>query len=214
MSDSSPLGRAITQNIRFISRLGAECDQLIKLIRESLSARLLTPELAMCFRADGGWLNAYTQDEQNWVTTEIGASLPLIRKTKKAVGGYLIVQISLTGPGINAEDNHEPLLHIGWWAGAIDFNTTLMAFPLDPDTGYDITLEADRLFRWTHRAFDDEWCYSLRLTDINNPTDVLNQVVNPVQALLLGSDASAALAGTVAVRYGKVDDRAGHYRVV
>lgn len=213
MSNSSTLGKAITENIRFVSRLGAECDHLLKLIREELSQRLLTPELARRYRADGGWIDAYINDELGWVTTEIASSLPMVIKPKRSIGGYLVVQISLTGPGIDAEGNQEPLLHIGWWANAIDFDAVQMGFPLESDTYDALALDAERLFRWTHTAFENEWCYSVRLIDINSPMDVQVNIINPVQALLLDDDASAALAGTAAVRYGKVEGREGHYRV-
>jgi len=126
----------------------------------------------------------------------------------------LIVQISLTGPGINAEGNQEPLVHIGWWGSAIDFDSTLMGFPLHIEPGYELALEGERLFRWTYPEFESEWCYSVRLTDINSPLDVHTHIVNPVKALLLGNDAGSALSDTAAIRYEIVINGQGEYRVL
>ena len=214
MSNPSDIGKAITENIRFVSRLGVECIHLTKLIKEDLSRLLLVPEVARRYRAAGGWVDTYANDEQNWVNTELGSSLPVTIKPKRSIGGYLVVQISLTGSGVDAKDNHEPLLHIGWWGNPIDFDDIQMGFPVDLDTGYDLTLEDERLFCWSHSQFDNEWCYSLRLTDINSPMDVQAYVVKPMKALLLGSSASQALSGTAAVRYAKVEDEPGQYRIL
>lgn len=115
MSNPYDIGKAITENIRFVSMLGAECIHLTKLIKEELSRLLLAPEVARRYRAAGEWVDTYANDEQNWVNTELGSSLPVIIKPKRSIGGYLVVQISLTGSGVDAKDNHEPLLHIGWW---------------------------------------------------------------------------------------------------
>jgi len=214
MSNSSSIGKAITENLRFISRVGAECNALMKMVREAVSTVLLEPALASRFRAEGNWINDYINDEHNWVTNEIASSLAMVIKPKRSIGGYLIVQISLTGPGINAEGNQEPLMHIGWWGSAIDFNATLMGFPLHIEPGYELALEGERLFRWTYPEFESEWCYSVRLTDINSPLDVHTHIVNPVKALLLGNDAGSALSDTAAIRYEIVINGQGEYRVL
>lgn len=214
MSNASSIGRAISENLQFISRLGAECDHLAKLIREEISALLLAPEVAHRYRAGGQWIEKTAYDERGWVCTETGFSLPVIVKPKRSVCGYIVVQISLTGGGIEAKDNHEPLIHVGWWGAPIDFEECLMSFPLGLDSEFDLTLEGDRLFKWAHSQYDDEWCYSLFLTDINNPADVQAALVKPLKALLLGHDAGNSLTGTRAVQYEKVDGEEGQYRVL
>lgn len=103
MSNPSDIGKSITENIRFVSRLGAECIHLTKLIKEELSRLLLAPEVSKRYRAIGGWMDTYASDDQNWVNTELGSSLPVIIKPKRSVGGYLVVQISLTGSGVDAK---------------------------------------------------------------------------------------------------------------
>lgn len=214
MSGLYDIGKAITENIRFVSKIGEECIHLTKLIKEDLSRLLLIPEVARRYRAAAEWADAYANDEQNWVSTELGSSLPVIIKPKRSIGGYLIVQISLTGSGVDAKDNHEPLLHIGWWSNPIDFNDIQMGFPIALDNEYNLNLEEDRLFRWSHSHFESEWCYSLRLTDINNPGDIQDYIVKPMKALLLGNTASQALSCTAAARYIKVVDEPGQYRIL
>ncbi|WP_159814071.1 hypothetical protein [Pseudomonas sp. 18058] len=214
MTTTSSIGKAITENIQFISKVGAECDQLAKLIREEVSRLLLVPEVARRYRAGGDWIENFNNDEHGWVNTELGFSLPVVVKPKRSICGYVVVQISLTGEGIGAADNREPLVHIGWWGAPIDFEEFLMSFPLELDSEFDLTLEADRLFKWSHSQFDDEWCYSLNLIDINSPADVQSLIVNPLRALLLGSDANQALSCTRAVRYEKVSEEPGQFRVL
>jgi len=205
MTTTSHIGKAITENIRFISKVGAECDHLAKLIREELSRLLLVPEVAHRYRAGGQWIQNFNNDEHDWVNTELGFSLPVVVKPKRSICGYIVVQIRLTGEGIDVADNHEPLVHVGWWGAPIDFDQFLMTFPIELDSDFDLTLEADRLFKWNHSHFDDEWCYSLYLTDINSPADIQALIVKPLRALLLGVDANRALSGTRAVRYEKMD---------
>ncbi|MDU8628226.1 hypothetical protein [Pseudomonas syringae group sp. 243L2] len=214
MSNPSDIGKSITENIRFVSRLGAECIHLTKLIKEELSRLLLAPEVSKRYRAVGGWVDTYASDDQNWVNTELGSSLPVIIKPKRSVGGYLVVQISLTGPGVDAKDNHEPLLHVGWWGNPLDFDEIQMGFPMGLENGYNLTLEEERLFFWSHSLFENEWCYSLRLTDINSSADVQTSIVKPIKALLLGGNASQALSGTAAVRYSKVEGEPGQYQTL
>lgn len=214
MNNPSSIGKAITENIRFVSRLGAECDHLAKLIREEVSSALLAPDIAQRYRAGGEWIETFANDEHGWVCTEMGFSLPVIVKPKRSVGGYIVVQISLTGAGIEAKDNHEPLVHIGWWGAPIDFEEFLMSFPIGLDSGFDLTLEGDRQFHWAHSQYDNEWTYSLYLAEINSPADIQASIVKPLKALLLGHDATAALAGSRAVRYEKVQGEEGQYRVL
>ncbi|ASV39791.1 hypothetical protein CI807_27475 [Pseudomonas sp. NS1(2017)] len=214
MTVPTDIGKSITEAIRFVSRLGAECERLTELIREEMSRALLVPEIAKRFKVGGKWIDNRTTDENAWVYTELGISLPIISKPKRSTGSYLVVQISLTGEGINAEDNQEPLIHIGRWGDPIDFEELQMGFPLDLANEYDLILEDERLFRWVHTQYENEWCYSLRLTDINSPNDVQHHIINPTKALLLGNSATEALSGTAAVRYSRVGDKDGQYRAL
>lgn len=213
MTAPNDIGKSITEAIRFVSRLGAECERLTDLIREELSRALLAPDVAKHYKAGGKWIDSSTTDEHEWVYTELGISLPIISKPKRSTSSYLVIQISLTGEGINAEDNHLPLLHIGKWGNPIDFEEIQMGFPLDLTNGYDLVLEDERLFRWVHTQYESEWCYSLRLTDINNPKDVQKHIINPMKALLLNHNAVQALSTTAAVRYASVVEKAGQYRI-
>ncbi|MGZ0787180.1 hypothetical protein ACXM5X_29995 [Pseudomonas saponiphila] len=99
MTTMSDIGKAISENISFVSKLGAECDRLAQLIREELSRLLLTSEIARRYRVGGEWLQVNAQDAHGWVFTDISSSLPLIIRPKRSVGDYLIVQISLAGMG-------------------------------------------------------------------------------------------------------------------
>jgi hypothetical protein len=214
MTTPSDIGRAITESIQFISRLGAECEHLANMIKEQLSRLLLVPEVAKRYRAEGKWADSYERDDIDWTLTDLGFSLPLVIKPKRSVGTYLVVQISLSGLGIDALDNNEPLLHIGLWDDPLDFDSIKMGFPLDLDSGYDLALEAERMFVWSSSLGTHDWCYSLRLTDINSPKDIQDLIIKPMQALLLGGSPAQALAGTVVVRYASLGGESGQYRVL
>jgi len=206
------VGRSITESVRFVSNIANECEQLAKLIKEELSKLLLSPEVASRYRANGDWSDAYENDESGWLCTELAASLPVVIKPKRSTGSYLVFQISLVGYGVEAVGNAEPLLHVGWWSSPIDFDGVQMGFPLASDTG--LILEEGRLFKWGEPGEETEWCYSLRLTDINNPADVLLNIIRPMKALLLGSSAAQALSGTVAVIYEELQSVAGQFEAL
>lgn len=213
---SSPIsiGASITDAVKFMSRLAGECETLADLVKQEISRALLTPELAKYFKPSGDWITSRAMDEEGWVYTGIGISLPIASKPKRTTGSHIVVQISLAGEGIEALDNQEPLVHIGQWGCPLDFADIQMGFPCDLDSGYNLSLESGQLFRWVHTEYDNEWCYSVRLTDINCPEDVKINIISPLKSLLLGADASQALVGTCAVRYVGVGENSGQYRVL
>ncbi|MDR6232783.1 hypothetical protein [Pseudomonas oryzihabitans] len=216
MSSPLEIGKGITGSVAFISKVAAECENLTKLIKEEISSLLLSAEISMRYRAFGDWHNIHEQDESGWLYTEFGTSLPITIKPKRSISGYFFFQISLAGSGIEALDNEEPLIHFGWWANPLDFDDFKMGFPLYLDPEYTVTLDTERLFRWaipgSHSS--SEWCYSVRLTDINRLEDVKKYLVAPVRALLLNQSADLALSHTAAVRYAAVEEMPGQYRVL
>lgn len=213
---SSPvsIGASITDAVKFLSRVAGECETLADLLKQEISRALLTPELAKYVKPSGTWITSRMKDEDGWVYTGIGISLPIASKPKRSTTSHIVVQISLAGEGIEALDNREPLVHIGQWGWPIDFVEIQMGFPCDPVSGYDLNLENGQLFRWEHAEYDNEWCYSVRLTDINCPEDVRTNIINPLKSLLLGLDAPQALAGTCAVQYVGIGENTGQYRVL
>lgn len=56
---------------------------------------------------------SWQKDDQGCLYHSLAYSLPLRRKPKRKTGSHLFFQISLTGDGMEAIDNHEPLIHIG-----------------------------------------------------------------------------------------------------
>lgn len=216
MSNPLEIGKGITDSIAFVSAVASECEHLAKLVKEEISTLLLSPEIAVRYRAYGDWQSVYDNDESGWLCTELGISLPIAIKPKRSVCGYLILQISLTGFGMAAVENQEPLLHLGWWTSALDFVDFKMVFPLHLDPEYPHRLEAERLFCWSSpdSHASTEWCYSVRLTDINRPNDIKTNLINPLRSLLLDQSADLALADTSAVKYAPVEEIPGQYRVL
>lgn len=213
MSEPVAIGKTITESIRFVSRVGAECNGLLKLIKEELSQALLGPELRSRYKANGEWADVWENDELEWVIVGAGSSLPLTLKPKRSTGGHLVAQISLTGQGIAVQNNDEPLLHIGWWGNPLDFDEVVMGFPVCLESGYEVRLEDKQLIRWSHSQWPEEWCFSIPLADMNSPVDVQRNVVKPVVALLLGHSAESALAGSATVQY-QYFEASGDFRVL
>ena len=214
MTAMNDTGKSITEAIRFVARLGGECEHLIHLIKQELSEALLAKEVAKRFKAGGKWIDSRTTDDHQWVYTGLAVSMPLIAKPKRSATSYLVVQISLAGEGIDAQGNHEPMVHVGQWGNPVDFEEVLMGFPMDMDTGYQLILDNERLFRWVHERYETEWCFSLRLTDINSLHDVQHRIIRPMMALLMGESAAEALSGSAAVRYAEVEGQAGQFRTL
>lgn len=209
------IGKSITQSVSFISKVGAECDLLADLFMQELSSLFSGGELGKRYQADGGWIKCYSEDENGWVYVGSAFSLPLIIKPKRSVGAHLAVQISLAGDTIAATGNDEPLVHVCFWSGPIDFAELYMGFPLG-DEGCVPELDEDVLFKWPALATGmQEWNYSLRLAEINSVQDVHEMIVEPVKALLLGESASDARLRSLRgiVRYSAVEGEFGQYRV-
>ncbi|MOA03753.1 hypothetical protein D3C78_1232750 [compost metagenome] len=209
------IGKSITQSVSLISKVGAECDLLAELVMQELSSLFGGGALGKRFQADGGWIKRYSEDEHGWVYVDSAFSLPLIIKPKRSVGAHLSVQISLAGDTIAATGNDEPLVHVCFWSGSIDFGELYMGFPLG-DEGCVPELDEGVLFKWPELATGlQEWNYSLRLAEINSVQDVHEMIVEPVKALLSGSafDARRLHSLRGIVRYSAVEDEPGQYRV-
>jgi hypothetical protein len=193
MNNHADLGASIVDSFRLVSAVATECEAMLKIAKEEVSRMLLEPEIKQTYAAAGEWLLSYQEDDSGWLNTELAASLALKQRRKRTPSGHVFVQISLMGYGIDASDNLEPLIHVGWWHDPIVFGESQMGFPIENGTDYQLELEEGVLFRWTHKAAANEWCYTLRLTDVNTLQDVANLIVAPLKRLLLGHSVSDVL---------------------
>lgn len=209
------IGKSISESVSFISTVWAECDLLATLVKQELGSLFGGAPVSKHFQAEGDWIERFKTDDHGWVYVASAHSLPLIIKPKRSVGAYLMFQISLAGDGIALVGNDQPLLHVGFWNEAVDFEEFWMGFPLEEEPA--AYLDEGALFRWPVPGKDFTWwTYSLRLEEINNVQDVWKMIVEPVKALLLGESVSDALPQTLrgVVRYCPVEDEPGQYRVV
>lgn len=211
MSTPYEIGKAITASARLISKVGIECEHLAKLIKEEVSRLLLAADVTARYRPTGEWDDIYNEDENEWVFTDVGISLPIRVPPKRTTSCHLFFQISLTGAGVNAKNNDEPLIHIGLWVNALDFGELQMGFPMQTDADY---IVHERLFVWQDKQGVKEWCFSVRLTDINNPADVQSHILEPLRILLLEGVQGRAFDNTAVVKYSKVKDEHGQYEVL
>lgn len=214
MSTPSEIGKAITASAQLISKVGIECEHLATLIKEEVSRLLLAPEVAARYRPAGEWEDIWAQDEHEWIYTDAGASLPIKLPYKRTASFHLFFQISLAGVGVNAKNNDEPLIHIGQWLDALDFDEVQMGFPMEIDPDYVPVVVNERLFIWEEEQLAKEWCFSVRLTDINSPTDVQRNLIKPLRTLLLEGVHAKAFENTAVVKYSKVEDEHGQYEVL
>lgn len=216
----SNIGKSIFETFQFVSRVGSECDQLAKLLKQEISGLIASDdEVSASMQADGHWIDSVELDEGKWVTISVAYSLPIKVRPKRTAHRYLTFQISLSGAGVGAHDNDHPLVHVAWWESPInfqetrDFEESWMGFPFDIEEDYHAySLEAGVLFRWPS---ENTWLYSLRLTSLNTIRDVETKIVTPVKKPLCGSTVEDALPPTLEglVHYAEVDGQPGHFRV-
>ncbi len=211
MSTPYEIGKAITASARLISKVAIECEHLAKLIKEEISRFLLAADVSAHYRPAGEWDDIYNEDESEWTFTDFGTSLPIRVPPKRTTSCHLFFQISLAGVGVGAKNNDEPLIHIGLWINGIDFDEIQMGFPMEIDADY---MLHERLFVWQGKQGVKEWCFSVRLTDINNPADVQSHILEPLRILLLEGEQGRAFDNTAVVKYSKVIGEHGQYEIV
>lgn len=199
------LGKSIVESVRFVTAIGEECSRLANLIKQEISHMLLEAFEGQ-YIADAKWASTSRNGAEGWVCEEFGFSLGISRPGEEPPCGWLVLQISLNGPGVAALAAPVPLVHVGFWGDALAFADFSMAFPI-PLEGYTITVEHERLLKWDQGEYS-EWTYSLPLTSLNDPTDIQRAVIAPVKALLGGTqdEAGAALAAAGALRYSFTDE--------
>ncbi|QFG30072.1 hypothetical protein F6476_13130 [Pseudomonas umsongensis] len=211
------VGEAISEGISFISKVGAECDVLTSLLKQELSVLLSGSLIRGQVRPAGPWVDKFEKDAGGWIQTASAHSLPVIMQRKRSIGAYLFFQISLAGNGIAAQDNTQPLVHVGLWSLPVDFKNYWMGFPLFDLDDVEPELEEGVVFRWPMEGREwGEWTYSLRLAQINTIQDIHEKIVTPVKALLQGKRLPEVFAPNVQgiVRYVAVAEEVGHYRVL
>lgn len=185
-------GTSIYEALGFASQVYQECNTLADVLIQSLSQLLIEPEISSQYKvAEKKHRRGlrWQTDEGAYLYHSLAASLPLTRGEEHAPEFYLFFQISLAGDGMRADQNQEPLLHIGLWEYEIDFvEQSYMGFPLTEPHDVDKNV----LLRW-----DQQWLYSLRLFSINNSTDIETKIIRPVRQLLMGGTAKQALPETL-----------------
>lgn len=214
----SNVGKSIVESFGFVSRVWSECENLANLLKQEVSSLINSDdEVSKLLRVDGSWIEEYNSDASGCIYTSAGHSLPIIVRPKKKVSRYLCLQISLSGDGLAAIDNSEPMIHVMWWAEPLHFEEgPWMGFPFDLDDEFRVSIDDGVLFRWPSTDVEgDEWAFSLRLTSINTPRDVEEKIVNPLRALLSGRAVKEALPLTIEglVQYIAVDGELGNFRV-
>lgn len=183
----------------FASEIEAMSDSLVNLFTEAISEK---NSKLPCALSDKRFSYDDCADDSGWVCTDIAYSLPLknIDKRSKKTLAYLGFQISMTGMGIAAPGNHEPLVHVFLWEVPVDFNESYMEFPLENDD--EIQVCDELLIEWiseekSDKWSDRQWLFSLRLTSLNSSEDLKRCIVEPALALLRGDSVLSALPSSI-----------------
>jgi len=187
------IGKSITESVRFITNVGEQIESLVRLVKDELS---LSMEKIKAFKTANEWTNEVRRDEYEWVVTDYAHCIALkpISKGNHGVAGYLGIQISLVGDGIDIENNEEPLLHVCWFNDPLDFEIEYFGIPIDEEAIF--TVINGVIFDWNPGVEifrDQRWSYSLRLTSINTPDDVKRKIVEPVISLFNNGIKESAL---------------------
>ena len=131
-------GAALASCFKVVSSCGSEIDTMsdsvLNLFTNAFSEEDDKLKPRPC-ALNGKHFSSYCMDDFGWVCTDIAYSLPLKNKAKKYTKtlAYLGFQISMTGTGIAAPGNNEPLVHVFLWKEPVDFVNDNMGFPLEED---------------------------------------------------------------------------------
>ncbi len=213
------IGKSITRSAKILSQAGQEIDALSSLIQEELTKALeKMPNVRI---ASDGWEEDTRYDPHEWICTDYSYSLGLkpYGKGKQKAVGYLSVQISLMGDGMEVEGNDEPLLHVCWFGEPIDFDEeTHLYFPIYVDEEEKAVSDQEVLLNWAPEATNWQemgWAYSFQLATINGVYDIKNKIVTPVLALFNGKSSLDALSPNMdgIIRYIPIDEEKGLFRV-
>ena len=93
----------------------------------------------------------------------------------------------------------EPVLHVYAWDCAGDFRDYYLGFPIDMDQEFDVEKERRILYKDERTGEEreivwrDQWSYSIRLTALQSPSDLIRLIVQPALSLLTGEPVEKAL---------------------
>jgi hypothetical protein len=211
-------GSTISECFSVVSRVGSEVeglsDTLQNMLVENLSkeASSLPCVLAGNVHWDRGL------DTSEWVCCDLAYSFPLKSsgKGKKKTDRWIGFQISTMGKGIAVPDASEPMLHIFFWCVPCTFDDEVcVGFPFPEELGNPYEVVDNKLMLWGGQDVTDwnkrEWNYSLKLTALHSPEDLMRHVINPTLALLRGETVESALPDALhaLVRYPKKSQLTG-----
>ncbi len=171
-----------------VSRCGVELNGLIETLNGLIDEKFrLSKDELPCVRDDAKPTYSGRYDDSGWVYRDIAYSFPLKAPRKKTGPDmYFGYQVSMIGDGMQFPGNSEPLLHVFLWNCPIDLNEQYIHFPFVPDES--LSVVDSRLAVWGEidpsNWLDRQWCFSLRLTTLNGPEELLERVVKPTIALL------------------------------
>lgn len=212
------IGKTISDSVNVVSQVGQEIDALFLLVQQEFSKAI--KNLSNIKIANKDWIEDVQYDENEWVYTDYACSIGLKPngKGRKDPIGYLSVQISLTGKGMDLEGNEEPLIHICFFASPIEFEEqNYIFFPIYIDKDEHLISDKEVLLNWAPEVSDwteSGWAYSFHLTAINNIDDIKTKLIAPAIALLEGKPALNALSTDMPgiIRYIAVDEKNGIFR--
>lgn len=196
-------GAALASCFKVVSSCGSEIDKmsdsLLNLLTDAFSEDDDKLKPLLC-ALNGKHFSSYCMDDFGWVCTDIAYNLPLkkVGRSKQTLA-YLGFQISMTGTGIAAPGNNEPLVHVFLWKEPVDFVNDNMGFPLEEDSNLCVCDEV--LIKWGSwekgQWSDRLWLFSLRLTTLNSSEDLKRCIVEPALALLCGESVLSALPSSI-----------------
>jgi len=209
-------GKTLAHCFSFVTACGKELNGLHDMLANMLVERITERRESLPFVLAGKAIIDSRMDDSEWICTDIAFSLPLkaAGRGKKSAEQYVGYQISMAGDGIAIPGSEEPLLHVFCWGSPCDFTSGYYAgFPHVNDDEDPYEIVCDRLMLWGSRKSSEwnkrSWCYSLRLVALNSQDDLQAYVVDPVVALLMGSEVIAALPddwlGAALVRYPTIN---------
>jgi len=195
----STIGSNIAQSAALINSACIEINNMLTLLQQELSDALENSKSDLSrYAYFGEWQSSERLTESNWVCSDTSESLPIFKHNKnKEATRYFCIQVSLIGDGADIPGiQTEPLVHVALIDAPIDFEYCYIT-PEETLSDEDAVLDRGQegtLISWGESSsgfwYEQQWCYSVKLTSLNTLDDLRSKIIGPALELLTGEEYS------------------------
>ncbi|QBE62058.1 hypothetical protein [Pseudoduganella lutea] len=194
-------GTKIVRSFELVESIWSQVQELTNSLSAMTEAALEKGEFGQ-LRSAGPWREAWDETASGWGSTKYAMSFPAAGKRRRndTIDAWINYQISLFGSGIPplvgaTQESLGPVVHVSFWHYETDFLESgfYVEFPSAWDDSTEI--KESRLLFWDSEKEGQlpQWTFSIRLLDLNSEDALRKSIIEPVRALLSGSQPALAL---------------------